>query len=43
MMMIPPADLGYIEETYRSAADAVVEAYLDSSESLEIGHHLARI
>jgi hypothetical protein len=37
MMIVPPADLGFIEQTYRSAADAVVEAYTDSNNPPELG------
>lgn len=37
MLILPPADLGFIEQTYRSAADAVVEAYSDSSDPPDLG------
>jgi len=33
-MMVPPADLVFIEHRFRSAAEAVTEAYADSGDSL---------
>lgn len=36
MMMIPPADLGYIEETFRTVVRVVTEAYEDASEPPEL-------
>ena len=34
-MMVPPADLGFIEHGFRSAAQAVTEAYADNGDSLK--------